>query len=69
MNEEKKSGSIDKFTQYFDAFQKEIDKFDKGSIDTNDNGIDDKELEKITGVEASKGEYLTPAQKSMSAIN
>lgn len=67
MNEEKKSGKIDKFTQYFDAFQKEIDKLEKGSIDTNDNGIDDEKLKEITGVEASKGEYLTPAQKSMSA--
>lgn len=65
MNEENKSGNIDKFTKYYNAFQIEIDKLEKGSLDTNDNGIDDKKLKDITGIEASQGEYLTPAQKSM----
>ena len=66
MNEDKKTENIDKFTKYYNAFQIEIDKLDKGSLDTNDNGIDDETLKKITGVDAGEGEYLTPAQKSMS---
>ena len=53
---DKKSGKIDKYTTYINAFKVANDELSKLNLDTNDNGIDDKELEE---------EELTAGQKSL----
>lgn len=59
----KKTGKIDKYTTYINAFKVAGDELSKLNLDTNDNGISKKELEDITGDDIE--EELTPGQKSL----
>lgn len=67
--DEKEKSNIslsDKHTKVMKDFSKIADdELSKANIDTNDNGIDRKELEKITDQDLEENDELTPGQKSL----
>lgn len=71
LDEEKKSSTtIDKYTKVTKDFTKiASDELSKANLDTNDNGINKKELEKITDQDLEESDELTPGQKSLAWEN